>query len=665
MLRITTIILIVSICPALAQEPFSIENHIQGIISVGDEVENRTYYDLLLFYYDNPIDLNRGTANDFSQLAILDKDQIAAIINHREESGLYHSIYELQSIEALTIADIQTLLPFITLADDQSIVNKLAGTFRGNTNYFTSSYGQVIQDARGFKDNIYRGSPDKAQFRLRFRNPGKVSIGLAAQKDPGEQWLSAGTNYMPDHFTGHLYIEKHKRLNQLVIGDYRMQYGQGLLLGAGFMAGKNVETVTSVKQSSLGILPFSSISETQYFRGIGANLSLSNQLSLSLFYSNQGLDATPTSFNMKPAVSALRKSGLHRTTSEIESINQVNEQIWGSALRYQQKNFSTGAVLMTTQFSKPIVPKPTNYNQFHFNGKSLTNYSWFGQYNAGNILLFGEVAKTHRAGMALSAGVISSISKYISLSLFYRKFDKDFHSFYGQSFSERSTLNNEEGIYWGIKLSPTKKMLISAYYDMYKFDWISSSTAAPALGNDYLLRIAYAFSKSAAAFIQFRNEQQPRKENTGTVAVNRNEKIIKSIANFDCGKESALSYRTRMQYNLYPTNNEGSWLLLQDINFSKMKMGFTARILVFDVPSFSTRQYVYEKDMLFSYLTRGFIGRGISYYAIVKYKPHPKISVRAKWSLTEYLNQHSIGSGYDLIDGNYRTQLTAQIHLRF
>jgi hypothetical protein len=665
MLRITIAIVVFSICSAAAQEPFSIENHIQGIISIGDEVENRAYYDLLLFYYDNPIDLNRGTVNQFSQLAFLNEEQIAAIIKHRAESGSFQSIYELQSIEGFSVDIIQTLLPFITLSDNQSIINKLAGTFRGKTNYFTSSYGRVIQPSRGFKESIYRGSPDRAQFRLRFRNPGKISIGLAAQKDPGEQWLNQHNNSMPDHYTGHIYIEKHKRLNQLVIGDYRMQYGQGLLLGAGFMAGKNVETVTSVKQASLGILPFSSISETQYFRGIGANIGISNQLSLSLFYSNQGLDATPTSYNLKPAVSAIRKSGLHRTTNEIESINQVNEQIWGSALRYQHKNFSTGAIVMTTQFNKPIVPTPTNYNQYQFNGKSLTNYSWFGQYNIGNILVFGEVAKTHHAGMALSAGVISSISKYISLSLFYRKFDKDFHSFYGQSFSERSTLNNEEGIYWGIKLSPTKKMLISAYYDMYKFGWISSSTAAPALGNDYLLRISYAFSKTSTAFVQFRNEQQPRKENTGIVAINRNERLIKSIANIDYNKEAALSYRTRIQYNLNPNDNERSWLMLQDINYSTMKLGFTARVLVFDVPSFETRQFVYEKDMLFSYLTRGFIGRGISYYAIVKYKPHPKISVRAKWSLTEYLNQNSIGSGYDVIDGNYKTQLTAQIHLRF
>ena len=44
----------------LAQKSgFEIESHIYNIIQQGDDAENKNYYNLLLYYYDNPIDINK------------------------------------------------------------------------------------------------------------------------------------------------------------------------------------------------------------------------------------------------------------------------------------------------------------------------------------------------------------------------------------------------------------------------------------------------------------------------------------------------------------------------------------------------------------------------------------------------------------------------------
>ena len=660
-----TFLLIMQFNIIFAQQ-VDIESLINNLVQRGDETENQGYYDLLLYYFDNPIDINKTNSQELSQLNILSNEQIQEILNHTTNSGNFSSIYELQSLPSLNLEEIKLILPFITVGKKESLVKVFKDLAKSNANYATVGYSRVVELSKAYTDNIYLGSPDRSQTRLRLRNPGHLSVGFSAQKDPGESWLTDSNIPSPDYISGHIYLENHGRVKQLVLGDYRLQFGQGLVLGAGFMVGKNVETVASIKQSSLGILPYSSISEANYFRGGGVNLELTKNLNLAVFYSNQHLDATVINDSSMAAVSSIRVSGLHRTISEVNAANQLHEQAYGSSIIYDNEKFSTGLLIVNTHFNKPIIPSNSNYNLYKFSGNKLLNYSWFGQYNAGNFLLFSEIAKTRNAGFGVNIGLIGSISKYVSISMLYRSFDKEFHSLYGLPFSERSSIGNESGLFWGIKIYPISKMTISAYYDMYKFPWITSRTAAPTTGNDYLVRLEYKLNDDSKMFVQLRNENVKIKTDAGNISQNQPIQLLKSILNFDYNLESPLTFRTRVQYNKFTSEySENGWLIYQDINYSQMKFGVTGRILVFDTDSYNSRQYTYEKDMLFTFNTRVYSGKGLGYYVILKYKPMRNLSFRAKWSFTEYVNQNNIGSGNDRIAGNHKTQITGQLHFTF
>ena len=648
---------------AVAQPGNDIEMHINSLIAQGDETANLRLYDLLVYYYDNPIDLNKVQRHELMQLSLLDEQQVEAIIAYRNKIHHFTSLYELQAIEALSLADIKKIWPFIVVPERTNLGKTFKGLGTADNNYLTTSYAQLLEEVRGIKENIYLGSPQKAQMRLRLRNPGKLSIGLAMQKDPGEPWLQQKNIPRPDYVTGHLYLENQGRLKQLALGDYRLQFGQGLLLGAGFMSGKNAETVTTIKQATLGILPYSSVTESNFFRGLAVKVQLLEPLTLSLFYSGQQLDATPIDPEAT-AVSGFRTGGLHRTASEIAAMDQLREQVWGTGWHFRGQNFDLGGVLVRSNFDKTIVPPARAYNHFRFSGRSLLNFSLFGEYRLNNFTWFGEMAKTATAGWAFSTGILGQVAKYAGLSLSIRYLEKDFQSLYGRSFTERSVLGNENGIYWGLKLKPNREITILGYYDIYRFPWLTSSTAAPSTGKDIMLRLEYRFNKENQAFIQLRSEAaeqalmaQPA-DQIGSLSV------LKSILNFDFATTSVLSFRSRLQYNIVD-NEEAGVLVLQDINYSNLKFGLSARVLFFDTESFSSRQYVYEKDMLFSYNTRAFFGRGMSYYVLVKYKPIRPLSIRAKLSFTEYLGVNEIGSGYNMISGNTRTQISAQLHYKF
>jgi hypothetical protein len=284
----------------------------------------------------------------------------------------------------------------------------------------------------------------------------------------------------------------------------------------------------------------------------------------------------------------------------------------------------------------------------------------------GNFLLFGEIAKTIQSGEAINVGIISHLSKYISTSLLFRSFDRDFHSLYGLTFSERSRIGNESGIYWGFNLKQISKLSISAYYDMYKFPWLTSSTARPSSGQEFLIRLNYKFNDLSSGFIQLRKETSEVSENIGIVDINKPQSLLKTVINLDYNLEMPLTFRTRVQYNLYASTNEfQGWLIYQDINYKDRFIGLSGRILLFDTEDFTARQYVFEKDMLFSFNTRMFNGKGVSYYLLAKVKLLRHLSLRMKWSYTQYLDQYEIGNGNDLINGNTRHQITTQLHYTF
>ncbi len=665
MKRLVIIALLVPLFPGFGQQPIDIEEHINKLIMQGDDSRNSNYYDLLIYYYDNPIDLNKTDGQALLELGLLTHEQVQEIINHRQHTGPFQSIYELQTLAGFTPEVIHKIAPFITAGSTETLGAILKKLPKSRSNYLALGYSRLFPTAQGFVNGAYSGSPDRAQLRWRMRYPGRLSIGITAQKDPGEAWLRNTAIPSPDYLSAHVYLEDQGRLQQLAIGDYRLQFGQGLVLGAGFMVGKNTETVTSVKQATLGVIPYTSITETRYLRGSALTLQLARPWRVSLFYSNQNLDATVADSAAR-IVTGIRTSGLHRTASERAGRGRLNEQVWGGAVTYRQGAFAGGVVLMNTLYDQTIRPPDRLYNYYRFSGRQALNYSWFGQYEAGGFMFFSEIARTHNRGTAVNAGLLGSLNAWADVSLLYRHFDPGFYSFYGLAFSERSVLGNENGFYWGLRLYPAAGTVISAYADMYRFPWLTAATAAPTNGLDYMVRIDQEINDNNRFYLQGRFERAARQESTGPVYTNSPASLLKLLANFDLNTEMPLWFRLRLQYNRYrQQQNEQGWLFYQELNYSRRKLGLSLRLLLFDTDSYNARQYAYERDMLFSYVTRVFAGRGMSYYLLLRYKPIRHLTCRLKWSYTHYADRNQIGSGNDTLPGNERTQLTAQLYYSF
>ena len=648
--------------------PIDIESHISKIlISKGEEADNQPYYELLMQFYNNPIAINSCTESELMALQLLTNNQIKTIIEYRNQNSVFENKYELLAVNSLTLEKIKEILPFISFNKPLSISALLKQSIKGKDNHMLASGFKVIEPAKGFYTNTFLGDPYQYNFRLKITNSGHTSMGITLQKDPGELLFRTDSAYLgPDFYSFHYYVQNQGRIKQLALGDFKLQFGQGLLLGAGFLIGKNANSITSI-QSTLKIQPYTSLTEFNFFRGIGTTVAISKNWEASLFYSNQKKDAsTFISDSTEYGITSLRTSGLHRTLSEISAQNTIQEQVLGTSITYTKGSLEVGILGLYNSFNIPFEPKSSLSNIHKFRGKENYNASIFGRYNYQNITFYGEAASTLHKGSALNLGVISSISKNIDFSFQYRYFAPNFHSFYGVSFAENTLLSNEKGAYWGLYIRLSPSITVMSYFDMYKFPWLKSTLPQPSSGTDGLIRVNYKLKKSALFYTQVQTETKDRKTSVSTIQNVMPHKLIKYILNLDYNLDSPLSFRSRLQWTKsYFEETDVGLLIYQDINLKIKKTTLSSRYAIFDTNGFLSRQYMYEKDVLYAFSTPQFNGKGIRYYFMAKYTPLKNVTFRAKWSQTIYYDRTLIGSGSSEIVGNKKSQFTLQLKYNF
>src|SRR5690606_4515778 len=148
-------------------------------------------------------------------------------------------------------------------------------------------------------------------------------------------------------------------------------------------------------------------------------------------------------------------------------------------------HFHIGFTSLFSQYSEPFIRTKRIYNGFEFKGKSNYIHSTSLSYNYQNYFFFGESAISKSGGMGTVIGLMSSLTTTLDLSVLWRKFDRNFHSFYGNAFSEGSRPINEKGVYLGLQFRPNRSLSWSGYLDRFYFPWLKFRIYAPSDGHEW------------------------------------------------------------------------------------------------------------------------------------------------------------------------------------
>lgn len=670
-----------------------IDNFIQELFSVqNDDVNYEDVYETLFQFYRSPLNLNNANREDLESLFVLSELQINSLLKHIQVNGKLLTIYELQAIPNFDQVTIDRLLPFVFVRaaglyiDARPLWQRILG--ERENNYLILRYDRILQKKRGFTPadtnskgiphSRYLGSPGRMYARYRISHRKDFSLGFTIEKDDGEQltWDPHTKRYGIDYVSFHAFFENQGRLKALALGDYQLQFGQSLLLSGGFNVGKGAETVQTIRRSNLGVRPYTSTLESGFFRGAAATYQL-NRFELTGFYSYNLLDAniltsTDTLSQTEAFIQSFQTSGFHRTTTEIAAKGNIGEQIAGGNILYKSKdkNLQAGAIFLHTTYDKSLQREDRIYNRFEFSGKENYNFGAYFNYNWQNFTVFGEGAQSKSGGRGVVTGFVSSLAPNIEMAMLYRNYDKNFHSFYGSALGESSRNINEEGIYWGIKVKPFKRVRLAAYYDRFRFPWLRFSVDAPSVGYEFLARASYKFSRQIKIFGQYREEVKQRNQSNNINNIDLLANTLKRnyILNLNYNLPKVLSLKSRLQWSTFQEGGgpvSQGYALVQDIGFKLGKFIIDLRFSLFDTDDFNNRQYVYEKDVLWAFSIPAYNGVGFRNYAVVRYRLSRKIDIWLRYAQFSFRNQKIISSGLEEIQGSIRSEVKAQMRIKF
>ncbi|MEM1407986.1 MAG: helix-hairpin-helix domain-containing protein [Bacteroidota bacterium] len=664
--------------------PTNIERIIEEVFQGQDQdINYDELYEVLLLFLSNPIDLNQATEQDLASLYILSNRQVQAFFEYKKRFGELVSVYELQAIPEFDLKTLQRLKSFVKI-DFRQPRGSLKGLpkriWNESNNYLILRYERTLETKKGFKtpendeSSRYAGNADKFYGRFRTSYTKDFSLGFTVEKDAGEVFEFNRNQFGFDFVSFHAQIQKKGKLQNLILGDFQLQYGQGLVFGSGFSIGKGAETITTTRRVNLGALPYTSVSETGHFKGLVSTYQVRKNLTITGLYSSLNQDGrviNDSTYAMTPFVRSIQTSGLHRTQTERVNRNTVSEKHWGANIDYTKQNLNVGMNFLNTAYSIPIIRDEGIENISRFAGQNNTVVSTYVNYRKYNYVLFAEIARSTSGGIGSIAGIVSNISGDLDASIVIRNYDNNFHSFYSAGFGESTRNMGEKGIYLGIKHTINPKMSITAFFDGFIFTDIRSNISKPSSGYEYLARFNYKPNKQTLLYAQFR--QQSKADNINNTELPDNLKradnaLTRSyLINLDHKVSAVLSTKSRLQGSHRSFNGKSTtgFALVQDVNLNYSKWSLSTRIALFDTDDFDNRQYIFERDVLYTFSIPALSGTGLRNYLVLRFKASSKLDFWAKYGRTIFTDRKTVGSGLEEIDGNSRTVLRVQTRIKF
>lgn len=647
-----------------------------------EDLDYESIYELVLQLYLNPIDINQASAEILGTSYILDPLLINNLLDYRNSHGPFISLYEIQAVPGFTPKVIDQILPFITLNEastrnTQSLWNRIKNEEQA---YVIVRHRRVWEQRRGYTaadtsstgriSSRYLGDPNDLYLRFRIQHSKDFSLGFTLDKDAGEQfiWDKETARYGFNFQSFHLTKYNLGNWKTISLGDYQAQFGQGLVFGAGYTIGKGAETVPTVRRSNFGILPYTAAMEYGYFRGIGISHQKGKiQTSFLLSYApRDGRANLDTLGQEDSSISSFNQSGLHRTLNEIASKNRFRELSIGSNITYMHpaQKFQAGANYLYTQFQKEWKKDFTPYNQFDFRGKQNQVASIYASYNYKNFFFFGESAISQSGGQGTVVGFISSLSKQLDFSFLWRNYERDFHSFYANAFSEGTRPANERGSYLGLQYQPNRTWKLNLYYDFFKFPWLRYRVYSPSYGYEWLARLTYQPQRSLKAYLQIREEKKDRNTPSGvdlypSYLVLPIQKI-NGMLSLEYQVNPSFFFRSRVLFSQINFNNQRSngFLILQDAQYGIGKARFTGRFALFDTDDYDNRQYAFENNVLWTFSIPAYYGQGMRFYLLSQYKFSSQLTVYFRFARTNYTDRETIGTGLQTINSPTQTEST-------
>lgn len=684
-ITLTILIYLGSILSATAQFP-SWDSFVEQLFIEAEEHESFTDIDNLFeeytYLHANPININSADSTELQSLGFLTDKQIEGIHYYIYRYGALSTVGELMLIPELDYHTRQLLSYFVTFGALPEKETSLYEEWRqmltqGRSElatridiplYQRAGYApRTLSQMEASPSRYYTGNALYHNIRYNYRYDTDLSWGICCEKDPGEPIFTTA-HPLPDHLSGYLQIGNRGMLSNLVIGNYRLRIGQGLVVNSDFALGKTM-LMQGIDRQSRTIKPHRGTSEGNYCTGVASTLAW-RAWEFTAFASYRKVDATLDGASIR----TLKTDGYHRTPIEQARKGNTRSNLFGIHLGYAAHGLHLGATAMYQSFNRNFATPTETYKQYAPQGHSFVNASADYAWHHHRLSLVGETAIDIKGSLATLNMIRLKIIDNLHLSLLHRYYALDYWALQARSISTSSEIHGEQGFYLGAEWRPYQQLQVTAYADTYYFASHRYRVSAPSYGTDGNITIRYMIGESNDLMLRYRYRLKQRDVAEGYRIPN-------------VGLLNEWTHRLKLQWekpfkpNLFiKLQAEGcavsaetrSWGYMANINvchesiYGNYSLRLSGGFTTFDA-DYAARIYGYERGLLYAYNFRMYHGQGIRGYLLLQctHKNSPRLTATAKIGATHYFDRSTIGSGAYMINACHQEDIQLQARYTF
>lgn len=604
------------------------------------------------------IRINEAEPDALRQLPWLNSGDISSIVEVRRTRGAILSLRQLEAI--IGPEKTARIAPYVTFARKTRLPSPeekepLSGSFSSRVLWDTTPRD-------GLSDGRYPGDHFKLYNRLQL-DYGNFQANLVHDKDIGEPDVA-------DFVSLSLSASDLGIVQQAVLGNYRLNFGQGLLVGQSRFMSKGSEPSNSVRIGSKRLSPSSSSSEYGFFQGAAATLDL-KPLEVTAFWSANLVDAR----NTTGTITSFDEAGYHRTMTERNRKDNVTETVYGGSLLYR---FESGAVRgkaggswLRYDYGEPLKALGSVDGSSSLGGVECDLL-------IGRLGFFGEAAWSEKPHGRVSwiAGADYQVLPKVNLLFAVRDYDPGYYSPFAGAFAERGdNASNEKGCYFGIEGAVSSKVSLGAYVDWFRFPVLDDHTDYASDGFDTRVFLDYRPSGAVALAFQYQHRYKEEQKNQGSSSspVWTALPHITDRFRLDCDIDVSrrLHLRTRGEVKRvvkeYLAGDETyyGWLLYQQANFRVGSFGLKGRFTLFHTDDYDAAIYTYEDDLPLVFNSTAFSGRGKALFLVASWDVSRNLKLAGKFETTWYDDRDVYSSGADERDTSAPGSFHLGCSLRF
>ncbi len=455
------------------------------------------------FFWSNPVCFSQ-TDTLSQSLPTRFQDHLESLESEEEVAHLLDR-YEYLTSHPFTLQDItvQALnqIPALTSREKNQIYKVVSSQEKSlSWNYLEQNLNDEVIEILRFCTEISPGTnySGRGRWRLKsssardFQMYGKMTLGfenhffgsIVVERDPGERSLV-------DHLAGGIEINNRMGISQCVIGQFQLQFGEGLSFGRAMGIAKSGDVVGNIRQSGTSLRVNNSSLETVGFTGLAAHEILKQHEFIAFF------TRSPRDGQFEGNDVQLSSTGLHTTEGARSRQNRLVENLAGGAYQFNWKQSQIGM-------------QGSSLSYHNWSGSRSTPPEKFGSVWIRTPYLLHETG-IDNAGHRAHYTALDLQKSGVVLVLSHRWYSPYYNAPFARGFGEWSNTANETGLYAGMR------WLIGSWrFESYidQFRELIATDYPPREGTEWMIQSRWRPVRRMKIIGRIRVEQKEVHQNT-------------------------------------------------------------------------------------------------------------------------------------------------------